>query len=215
MTKSLFLTIAVFSLCIAATAATYAGDRSLKGFGARPGHAPDAVTFVPFPTAGDAYCSFTNGCGTIPSGGQTAYQWTAGDFVLSSVFTLPTNSVTDLSADWTFQDFLGGGNTEDWFVYVNGVAVAQAILPDCGFCGSYFTVTGSVSFADIAPVAGGYQIELVLQNTVPGGGGSVAWTDGGVTGLSYASSTPEPGSIMLLGSGVLGLAGVIRRKLML
>ena len=27
--------------------------------------------------------------------------------------------------------------------------------------------------------------------------------------------TPEPGSLLLLGSGVLGLAGVIRRKLML
>ena len=40
----------------------------------------------PFPTAGDAYCSATNGCGTIPAGGQTAFQWTTGDFVISSIF---------------------------------------------------------------------------------------------------------------------------------
>ncbi len=40
---------------------------------------------------------------------------------------------------------------------------------------TYLTVTGTVNFAGIAPVAGGYQVELVLQNTVPFGGGSVAW----------------------------------------
>ncbi|MFZ1135254.1 MAG: PEP-CTERM sorting domain-containing protein [Candidatus Korobacteraceae bacterium] len=172
----------------------------------------DPVTNVPFPTAGDAYCSFTNGCGTIPSGGQTAYQWTAGDFVQSAVFTLPTNSVTDLTADWIFQDYMNGDN-ETWNVYVNGVAVAAAVIPDCGGCGSYGTVTGTVTFADIAPVGGGYQVELVLQNTVPGGEGSAAWADGGITGLSYGSSVPEPGSLLLLGSGVVGLAGLLRRRL--
>src|SRR5450631_4323614 len=75
----------------------------------------------PFPTAGDAYCSATNGCGTIPAGGQTAFQWTTGDFVLSSIFVLNTTSVTDLTANWSYQDFLGNGNTETWFVTVNGV----------------------------------------------------------------------------------------------
>jgi len=37
--------------------------------------------------------------------------------------------------------------------------------------------------------------------------GNAAWT------VTYGS-TPEPGSLVLLGTGVLGLAGVIRRKLM-
>ncbi len=39
---------------------------------------------------------------------------------------------------------------------------------------------------------------------------SVAFT---VTGTSSGGSTPEPSSIMLFGSGILGLAGVLRRKL--
>jgi hypothetical protein len=68
-----------------------------------------------------------------------------------------------------------------------------------------------VTFAGIAPVSGGYQIELILQNSVPFGGGSVAWLDGGITGLSY-NTVPEPGSMMLFGSGVIGLAGLLRRK---
>jgi hypothetical protein len=167
---------------------------------------------VPFPTAGDAYCSFTLGCGTIPAGGGSDFQWTAGDFVISSIFVLPTTSVTDLTANWNVQDFLGNGNTETWFVYVNGVAVAQTTLPDDAYNGDILNVSGTVNFAGIAPVAGGYQVELVLQNTVPLGGGSVSWLDGGITGLSY-NSVPEPSSMLLLGSGVIGLAGLLRRKL--
>jgi hypothetical protein len=175
------------------------------------------IVNVPFPTAGDAYCSATNGCGTIPAGGQTAFQWTAGDFVTSSIFVLATSSVTDLQANWSYQNFLGGGSsTETWFALVNGVAVASATLPDCGYCGSIGTVTRTVNFAGVAPVAGGYQVQLVLQNTVPFGGGSAAWLDGGMTGLSYnVTAVPEPGSLMLFGSAVLGLAGLLRRKLSL
>jgi PEP-CTERM motif len=175
-----------------------------------------AFTNVPFPTAGDAYCSVTNGCGTIPSGGQTAFQFDATDFVISSTFVLPTTSVTDITANWNFQDFLGNGNTETWFVFVNGIAVAQTTLPDDGSKGDILNVGSSVTFAGIAPVAGGYQVELVLQNTVPFGGGSVAWLDGGITSLSYNTSTvPEPGSMIMFGSGVVGLAGLLRRKLSL
>jgi hypothetical protein len=170
----------------------------------------------PFPTAGDAYCSATDGCGTIPSGGGTAFQWTAGDFVTSSIFVLATSSVTDLNANWLVQDFLGGGNTETWFVSVNGTNVAQVVVPDDAFNGDILNVTGTATFAGIAPVGGGYQVELILQNTVPLGGGSVSWLDGGLTGLSFNNSTvPEPGSMVLFGSGVIGLAGLLRRKLSL
>src|SRR5664279_5508797 len=93
----------------------------------------------PFPTAGDAYCSFTIVCGNISAGGQTAFQWTAGDFVISSVFVLPTSSVTDITANWSYADFLGNGNTETWFALINGIAVAQVTLPDDGFNGDILT----------------------------------------------------------------------------
>jgi len=201
--------------CVAVGVASASSVNLVSKFSGSP-ITPTTVVNVdePFPTAGDAYCSFTNGCGTIPSGGGTGFQWTAGDYVISSIFVLPTNSVTDLTANWNFQDFLGGGNTETWYVYVNGVAVAQAILPDDAYNGDILNVSGTVNFAGIGPVGGGYQVELVLQNTVPFGGGSVSWLDGGITGLSYNQTTvPEPSSMLLLGSGVIGLAGLMRRKL--
>lgn len=173
----------------------------------------DVTSTVPFPTAGDAFCG-SNFCGNIPAGGQTDYMFTAGDYVISSVFSIPTNSVTDLTANWIFQDFLGV-STENFNVLVNGVSVATAALAPCGECGLYFTVTGTVNFADIAPVNGGYQIELVELNSIPPGDGSIAWADGGTTGLSYGGTPiPEPSSIMLFGSGLLGLAGALRRKLL-
>ena len=64
-------------------------------------------------------------------------------------------------------------------------------------------------------MSGGYQVSLVLQNTVPFGGGSVSWLDGGTTDLTYdvASPVPEPSSLMLFGSNAIGLAGLLRRKL--
>ena len=200
----------VAALCF--LTAGMASANSLPTLSTSSSLAAPIVSNVPFPTAGDAYCG-SNTCGTIPAGGQTDFNWTAGNYVISSIFVLTPYPVTALTANWKFQDFLGNGNTETWYAYINGVAVAQALLPDDSYNGDILTVTGTVTFAGIAPVAGGYQVELVLQNTVPFGGGSAAWLDGGTTGLSYV--TPEPGSMVLFGSGVIGLAGLLRRKLSL
>ena len=176
------------------------------------GMASAGSTTVPFPTAGNAYCSASNGCGTIASGGTTAPQWTAGDYVLSSVFVLPTTSVTGLTENWQVQDYLGdpgtGPNTETWSIFINGTQVGSVLVPDDSYNGDTLTFTDSFTFAGIAPVGGGYQLELMLQNTVPFGGGSVVWLDGGTTQLTYAAAAvPEPGIMMLLGTSVLGVAG--------
>ena len=202
-------TAGLMVLCLVFSGITRATPITLQAIAPFTVTGPDPDVNVAYPTAGDAYCSATNGCGTIPSGGQTALQSTAGDYVLSSIFTdTGLSSATDLSANWSFQDFLGGGNTETWFIYVNGIAVAQAVLPDDNFLGQIGSVAGTVTFANIAPVSGGYQVELILQNTVPSGGGAVAWLDGGTTTLS---GVPEPATPLLLSLG-LALIGLMRRR---
>ncbi|MGD0200540.1 MAG: PEP-CTERM sorting domain-containing protein [Bryobacteraceae bacterium] len=185
------------SFCIASACVAFAG-----------------LIVEPFPTAGDPFTSATNGNGTIPSGGQTNFQWTTGDSVTSSVFIIPGSSVTGLTENWQYQSYLQGGGSEAWNIYVNGVLVGAEVLNDCGSdCGGLdFGLTNTLSFAGIAPAAGGYQIGLILQNTVPSGLGSVAWLDGGTTVLAYASGVPEPSGLTALGLALLsGLAWVRRR----
>jgi hypothetical protein len=212
MRTHLFTLIAASAiLCFAGVGIASAGELTALQPVSQANSPGDPTIDVAFPAAGNAYCSAFNGCGTIPSGGQTAYMWTTGDYVMSPSFLLPTTTVSDLSADWEFQDYLNSGNTETWFVYVNGVAVAQAFLPDDSGNGDDLFVTGTVNFAPIFSATSTFQVELILQNTIPGGGGSVAWLDGGITGLSYNSTVPEPGSLLLLGSA-LALGGLLLRR---
>ena len=174
----------------------------------------DLVVNEPFPTAGDAYCSATNGCGTIPAGGSTAFQWTAGDFVQSAVFTnTGITSLEDLSLSWTAIDDLAAGQQENWEIFANGVDTGFFAFVNCsgsGYCSGNVGINGTINFSNIAPVAGGYQIEIIESNTIASGAGSIAWNDGGTTGLSQ--STPEPNSMVLLGTGLV-LAGALWRKL--
>ncbi len=168
----------------------------------------------PFPTAGDAFCSATNGCGTLPAGGMTFYMWTAGDYVQSPVFNTGQSSINSLSYNFLVNDVLGGGNNETVGYFVNGTEIGTITVLDCGYCGTNMDFSGTFNFAPISAQGGGFQLEMILQNTIPGGGGSIAFDDGGLATLSGGGgTTPEPGSIFLFGTGVLGLAGMLRRKI--
>jgi len=77
------------------------------------------------------------------------------------------------------------------------------------FSGSEFNGTAWVPF-------NGHLTETINLNGYTGGynysGWSYNYTEGSVTSASM-STVPEPGSLMMMGTGLIGMAGVIRRKL--
>jgi hypothetical protein len=173
---------------------------------------------VNFPSNNTFYCSATDGCGFMgANGGLSAPMWTTGDFVTETFFTGQL-LVNDLTANWGVVDDYGGnpGAFYENDVYINGVLVALFDLPDCNYCKTLLTVTGTINFAPIVG-NGTYNLSIVLAQTAPGGDGSewfsVLTTNGGAS-TTALSSVPEPGSMVLLGSGVLGFAGLLRRKLL-
>ena len=173
--------IVVFALCFISVSAVQASE----------------LTFG-FPSIGAYYFSATNGSGFVSNYGPMPWMWTAGDFVTQTYFNGP--AVADSASFDFYVKSVLNGYAEDWTVFINGVAVAYFFPPDEG---GKLTILHYTGIATFAPIDGGgiYNYSFVLQNTIPTGGGSVAF---------YA--TPEPGSIALFGSGILGLAGVLRRK---
>ncbi len=114
----------------------------------------------------------------------------------------------------SFSDPNGGtrwGNTGNYAdlssldlrVYSNGFGGDNN--PNVGVTWAQFLATGSVSSTQIADiyldVDGGFTGTQVLD---------VATFD--INGNNYNAPVPEPSTLVLLGSGILGLAGILRRK---
>ena len=89
---------------------------------------------------------------------------------------------------------------------------AAGYIGDAGSSGNYFG-TDPISFEVYVPVRTNF---LILVNTSSNAGIGQPFT---ITVQGFIDDqftpTPEPSSMLLLGSGVLGIAGVIRRKIKL
>jgi len=192
----------VMALCFLASGAAFA---SAAGF------------TVPFPSDNTFYCSATDGCGFMgANGGLSAPMWTTGDFVTETFF-FSDGYVNDLTANWGVVNDYGGNPGANYVndVYINGVFVESFLLPDCGYCGTLLTVTGTANFAPIYGY-GSYNLSIVLAQTAPSGDGSEWFSvlnSNGAASTATFSPTPEPSNILLLGSGLLSIAGIARRKL--
>ena len=79
---------------------------------------------------------------------------------------------------------------------------------------SFFSLAGDNLFIGIqdktAVNIGGIIISTVSPNDPTGG---MFTNDFAIDAVSFNYATPEPGSLMLLGTGLIGVAGVVRRKL--
>ena len=172
----------------------------------------------------------------------TTDAWTINfGFVVSDTFTTSGGPVNGLVfGAWTFPgDVLINAEVQITSSEFGGTTFTDQIVSftqsgcstnQYGF--NVCTETGSLSSVNLA--AGTYWLNI--DNAVVNNGDPIYWDEnsgassasensvgtipseaftilGGSTTTTSSTSVPEPSSIMLFGSGILGLAGVLRRKL--
>lgn len=141
---------------------------------------------------GSIALGFATLTGTATAGGSmtlTAPLISVNSVGATGTLTLTTGSLTATGSSNVF-DFTGGTLT---------ITSGSSTLFSGAFSSGTVTVTGGTTFT--------------IAGTLANGAGFVTQVDkhGDVTGT--AMITPEPGTLGLLGTGLLGLAGIVRRKM--
>ena len=168
-------------------------------------------TIVTFPSDTSFTCN-ANACDFMGNlNHQSEPLYTAGDFVTEIFFT-GQQSVQSLSYDFSLINGFGGnpGNSYENDVYINNMLVGSFLVPDCAFCNSQQEYKGQFNFSPLEG-DGTYALSIILGVNVPADGGNEIFL---APGSATLGDVPEPGTLVLLGSGALGLAGVVRRRLL-
>jgi hypothetical protein len=176
---------------------------------------------------------------TAAFGSVTISTWATSNTIHSNgwafaaqTFVAPGNSLTDYTVGF-YNQYPAGQLSFSVFNWSGGAQTGSALFTTTNLTwngGGYDTgainvplTTGNL-YGVVLDWGGSSFDYLVYGNDSYSGGlgywsqDSVNWTaypqyDEQFTAVFNGTSTPEPGSLILLGSGVIGLAGILRRKI--
>ncbi len=146
------------------------------------------------------YNVILNGLQEVPANSSTA----------SGSATVTVDNVADtVSVVLSFSGLTNNAAAAHIHCCVAPGANAPVVIPFTGFpnttSGTYSNTFTGVSVANITGIIAGQAYINIHDATYPGGE---------IRALIVNAPVPEPGSLTLLGTGVLALAGVVRRKLL-
>ncbi len=151
-----------------------------------------------------------------PLGGMNAAEGEVGEVnftgsqeggTLTQSFNSAGGAAT-ISLDWAAMG-AGGTNADggEFTIILNGTQVAQY---DTGTINADQLLNGVLTAnANLNNGSNTLELEVTRKYLTEPGGTPYQF----VTGVDVEGTVPEPGSLVLMGSGVLGLAGMLRRKL--
>jgi hypothetical protein len=174
--------------------------------------APVAMQASVIETFGGTGISCTNSYTTLACTNPPLNIWNTGDTLSQTFSGTGLASITQLSLNLSLYNNLTSGQSESWSISLNGTQLGT--LSETG--SAVTSYSQSFNFASIA--GPNYTIVFtVLTPGVPNGDGTLGLLTGS-SGTSTATlgpssvTTPEPSSLLLFMTGVIGLAAVVVRS---